>query len=354
MNSVLGKAYAKAGWGLPLQGTDVAVIWDHLYWFLFWMSVFFFILVVGGMVYFCFAYRKREGRKPKYIADHHVLEAFWTIVPTILLLVIFGWGWSVYKKQISAPANAMEIRVIAKQWQWTFQYDDGVTSDHLVVPINKPIKLVMSSQDVLHSFFVPNFRVKQDVVPGMYTSVWFEARVPGEHQVFCAEYCGTTHSGMLARIIVLEPAKYELWKAGKIKFDNNIKIATPDHIQFAATNKTTDKLSDTQSSAVTLASAHIPLPEQGKKLVQAKGCVACHSLDGSSKIGPSYKGIFGKTTELQDGSKVVVDENYIRESIERPEKKIVKGFNPVMPPYTKDMVSEENMNAIIAYIKSLN
>ena len=204
----------------------------------------------------------------------------------------------------------------------------------------------MTSQDVLHSFFIPNFRVKQDVVPGMYTSVWFEAKVPGEHQVFCTEYCGLSHSGMLARIIVLESAKYELWKSGKIKFDDNIKIATPDHIQFAQ--------SSAQSGDAKLAAVHIPLPEQGAKLVQVKGCVACHSLDGSSKIGPSYKGIFGKEVELTDGSKVVVDENYIRESVRKPQAKIVKGFNPVMPPYTPEMIGEEDINAIVAYIKSLN
>lgn len=341
MNSVMGKMYSK-GWGLPIQGSDVAVMWDHLYWFLFWLSVFFFVLVVGGMIYFAFAYRKKEGRKTKYIADHHALEVIWTIIPTILLLIIFGWGWSVYTNMVHAPSDAMEVRVIGKQWLWTFQYDDGRTeASKLVVPLGKPIKLLMSSQDVLHSFFIPNFRVKQDVVPGMYTSVWFEAKVPGEHQVFCTEYCGTTHSGMLAKIEVLEPAQYELWKAGKPYQLTGVK--TPSH----------DLLEAAQSSA-RLASAHLPLPEQGAKLVQAKGCVACHSTDGTAKIGPSYRGIFGKEAELADGSKIVVDENYIRESIAKPQAKIVKGFNPVMPPYTKEMVGEEDLNAIVAYIKSLN
>jgi cytochrome c oxidase subunit 2 len=337
----MGK-YGKAEWGLPLQGSDVAVMWDHLYWFLFWLSVFFFILIVGGMLYFCFAYRAQPGKKTKYIVDHHALEAFWTIIPTILLLGIFGWGWNVYKHQISAPSDAMEIRVIAKQWLWTFQYEDGRTeAAKLVVPLGKPIKLVMSSVDVLHSFFIPNFRVKQDVVPGMYTSVWFEPKVPGTHQVFCAEYCGTTHSGMLAKIEVLPQDQYDLWKAGK-----------PYHLA-GVTTKSDDIIAAAQSS-VRLANIHVPLPEQGAKLVQAKGCTACHSLDGSTKIGPSYKGIWGKQVALSDGSSVTVDENYIRESIANPQAKIVKGFNPVMPPYTKDMIGEEDMNAIVAYIKSLN
>ena len=340
MNSVMGK-YAKAGWGLPLQGSDVAVAWDALYWFLFWLSVFFFILIVGGMLYFVFAYRKKEGRKTKYIVDHHALEAFWTIVPTILLLGIFGWGWSVYKQMVQAPSDATEVRVIGKQWMWTFQYEDGRTEvSKLVVPLGKPVKLLMSSQDVLHSFFIPNFRVKQDVVPGMYSTVWFEPKVAGEHQVFCTEYCGTSHSGMLAKVEVLEPDQYELWKAGKPYEVRGVK--TPSH----------DLLAAAQSSS-RIANANIPLPDQGAKLVQAKGCVACHTIDGSTRIGPSYKGIFGKEVEFADGSKGIVDENYIRESIMKPQAKVVKGFNPVMPPYTSEMIAEEDLNAIVAYIKSL-
>ena len=340
MNSVLGK-YAKAGWGLPLQGSDVAVTWDHLYWFLFWLSVFFFILVVGGMLYFIVVYRHQPGKKTKYIVDHHLLEAAWTIIPTILLLCIFGWGWSVYKKMVHAPVDAMEVRVIGKQWLWTFQYDDGRTeASKLVVPLGKPVKLLMSSQDVIHSFFIPNFRVKQDVVPGMYTSVWFEPKVAGEHQVFCTEYCGTSHSGMLAKIEVLEPEQYALWKAGKPYTVTGVK--TPSH----------DLLEAAQANA-RKANAGLPLADQGAKLVQTKGCIACHTTDGTAKIGPSYKGIFGHEVELVDGSKVTVDENYIRESIEKPQAKVVKGFNPVMPPFTKEMVSEEDMNAIVAYIKSL-
>jgi cytochrome c oxidase subunit 2 len=172
------------GVGLPIQGSDVAVAWDALYWFLIWLSVFFFILVVGGMIYFAVRYRSSKVTKTKYIVDHHGLEAFWTIVPTILLMLIFGWGWHVYKLQVHAPSNAMEIKVVGKQWLWQFQYDDGRTfTNELYVPVNKPVKLVMSSEDVLHSFFIPNFRVKSDVVPGMYTSVWFEAKVPGFGQM---------------------------------------------------------------------------------------------------------------------------------------------------------------------------
>lgn len=337
---MLKQGYVK-GLGLPLQGSDVAVAWDHLYWFLLWLSVFFFILVVGGMIYFAVVYRKREGKKPKYIVDNHALETVWTVIPTILLMAIFGWGWAVYKEQITSPSDAIEIRVLAKQWSWSFQYDDGrMDTGKVVVPLGKPVKFLMTSEDVLHSFFVPNFRVKQDVVPGMYTSVWFKPKVAGEHQVFCTEYCGASHSGMLAKVYVLEPAQYELWKAGKPYEITGVKTPSTDLLKTAQS-----------SAAITLAA--LPLPEQGKKLVEAKGCTACHSLDGTNKIGPSYKGIFGHEQALMDGSTVTVDENYIRESIEKPQAKVVKGFNPVMPPYAKEQINESEMNAIIAYIKSL-
>jgi cytochrome c oxidase subunit 2 len=179
----------------PMDGSDVAVLWDHLYGFLVGLSVFFFILVVGGMLYFVWKYRDKPGAKAKYIVDNHKLEIIWTIIPTILLLVIFAWGYSVYKSMIDAPSGAMEVRVVGKQWLWQFQYDDGRMSvGELIVPVNKPVKLIMSSEDVLHSFFVPNFRIKQDVVPGIYTTAWFEAKVTGVHHIFCTEYCGAPSS----------------------------------------------------------------------------------------------------------------------------------------------------------------
>ncbi len=314
--------------GLPSQGTDVAVIWDHLYLFLLWLSVFFFILVVGGMLYFAVKYKKSSGAKPKYIVDNHALELFWTIVPTILLLVIFGWGWSVYKKMVHAPTNAMEIRVIGKQWLWNFQYDDGrVLTNEVYVPQNVPVKFVMSSEDVIHGFFIPNFRVKSDVVPGMFTTIWFEAKQAGEHQVFCTEYCGASHSLMLAKVKVLEADKWEAFKRGK-----------PVQVTGAKPEASLTQLS---------------LPEQGAKLVAAKGCNACHNATGDAGgIGPTYKGLFGHDVELADGSTVKADENYIRESIMTPTAKIVKGYNPVMPPF-QGIVNETEMNAIIAYIKSL-
>ena len=211
--SLIHSAY---GASLPIAATDAAVRWDSLYDFLVGLSVFFFVLVIGAMILFVIKYRHKPGVKTTYITGHHALEAMWVAVPTILLLGIFGWGYSVYNSMMRPPADALEIHVIGKQWLWQFQYDNGVTTTgKLYVPLNKPVKLIMTSTDVIHDFFIPTFRVKSDVVPGMYTSVWFEARVPGEHQVYCSMYCGTSHSGMLAKVVVLDDQQWKDFGHGK-------------------------------------------------------------------------------------------------------------------------------------------
>ena len=333
---------------LPLQGTDLAAKWDDLYLFEIWLSIFFFILIVGGMIYFLYKYRDRPGAKARYITGNHLIEAIWTLIPLVLLLVIFGWGYYVYHGLIQAPSDAYEVRVIGKQWLWQFQYDDGRTNiGDLYVPINRPVKLVMTSEDVIHSFFVPNFRIKQDVVPGMYTSVWFEAKVPGKHQIFCAEYCGTSHSGMLGKVVVLTPEQWDAWTHGKKLGEIPDAGVTLDEVKVsqAGANSTARNVAPTESKVVSMV-------EQGKQLTQSKGCIACHSVDGSKVLGPTFKGLYGSTVELSDGKSVSADENYLRESIEKPQAKIVKGFSPVMPTF-QGQVSEIEMNALIAYIKSV-
>ncbi len=308
---------------LPIQATQLAKSWDLLYWAIFAISIFFFVLVMAAMVWFAIKYRDRPGAKAKYIEHHIPLEIVWTVVPTILVLAIFAWGWVLYEKMISPPSDAYEIRVVGKQWLWQFMYADGRSmTNEVYVPVRKPVKFVMTSTDVLHSFFIPDFRVKQDVVPGMYTSVWFEATVPGDHIVFCAEYCGTAHSGMLAKVIALEEKDWNDFVKGK-----EMKLAS------ATTGGT--------------------LIEKGEKLTQLKGCVACHSADGSARIGPTYKGLLGREREFADGSKVVADENYIRESIEQPEKHKVKGFEQLVMPSFSGQLNEEEFGALIAYIKQL-
>jgi cytochrome c oxidase subunit 2 len=339
-------AEAHAAVGMPLAGTEIARSFDSLWSFVLWLSVFFFVLVVGGMVYLAIKYRASAGAKPKYITGSHFLEALWTAIPTALLLVIFAWGYVVYNKMTRAPSDAMEIRGVGKQWLWQFQYaDTGRTLvNEFYFPINKPVKLVMSSEDVLHSFFIPSFRVKQDVVPGMYTTVWFEATVPGKHQVFCTEYCGTSHSQMLAQAVALTPEDFEAWKMGK-EFRNVPRAGELASKAVAADGTDQVRLVAAAANAGSLA-------QQGKKVMEQKGCIACHSDDGSRKIGPSYKGLFGSKVVLMDGSTVTADEAYLRESIENPNAKVVKGYAPTMPTF-KGLLTETEMNAVLAYIKSL-
>ena len=248
---------------------------------------------------------------------------------------------------IHAPADAMEVHVVGKQWLWQFVYKNGTSSiGDLYVPVNKPVKLIMSSEDVIHSMFIPNFRVKQDVVPGMYTSVWFETKIPGIHQIFCTEYCGTSHSGMLGRVIALTPDQWRDWVSGK-KIDVDSLPADPTYPGFRS-NHLGEGMPASQGTLTT----GLSLAEKGKALTQSKGCVACHSVDGSRLVGPSYKGIFGEDVKLEGGKVVKVDENYIRRSIENPQAEIVEGYPPSMPVY-KGLVTEEEIIAITEYIKSL-
>jgi cytochrome c oxidase subunit 2 len=335
---------------IPVAATDVAHSWDQIYWFLIWISAFFFVGIVLAMIIFAVKYRKSVHPKSKYIHGHTGLEIVWTVIPTILVLWIFWWGWNVYKEMTHAPADAMEIHVVAKQWMWQFVYKNGTSSiGDLYVPVNKPVKLVMSAEDVLHSMFIPNFRVKSDVVPGMYTYVWFEAKIPGIHQIFCTEYCGTSHSGMLGRVVVLTPEQWKDWMLGK-KIDVDSLAADPTYPGYRA-NHLGEGL-PTAAAADGKPAGQLSLAEKGKGLTVSKGCVACHSADGSKLVGPSYKGIFGHEVKLADGSTVTVDENYIRESIENPTAKVVEGFAPSMPPY-KGLVTEEEITNIVEYIKSL-
>ena len=351
-----GQAFAAT---IPVAATDIAQDWDTLYWFLIYVSAFFFIGIVVAMLVFAIKYRKAVHKKPKYIHGHTGLEIVWTIIPSILLFVMFGWGWSVYTDMTHAPTDAMEVRVIGKQWLWQFVYKNGTSSiGDLYVPVNRPVKLIMSSEDVLHAFFIPNFRVKSDVVPGMYTHVWFEAKVPGIHQAFCTEYCGTSHSGMLARVIVLTEPQWNDWLAGK-KIDVDSLPADPTYPGYRS-NRLGEGVEQptavqTGATGTTGTPAQLSLADKGKALLSAKGCVACHTSDGSKLVGPSYKGIYGSDVKVVADGKTItvkVDDNYIRESIENPQAKVVEGYPPSMPTY-KGLVSEEEIASIIEYIKSV-
>ena len=302
----------------PQRATTEAAIVDQVFYFIFIVSVIFFALILGLMTFFIFKYRRREGVGPEASPSHSTsLELVWTIIPTILVAVMFIWGFWGYMSMRQAPEDSYEIQVLAKKWSWNFVYPNGHVEADLHVPMDQPIRLVMSSDDVIHSLYVPAFRLKMDVVPGRYTKTWFHATEPGEHQLYCAEYCGTQHSTMLAKVVVHPRGEFEKWLEEAANF---LERMTP--------------------------------AEGGALLVQRRGCIQCHSVDGTARIGPTFKGVFGTSQPLASGENVTVDENYILESILEPMAKLRAGFQPVMPTY-KGQLKDEEITAIIAYIKTL-
>jgi cytochrome c oxidase subunit 2 len=297
---------------------------DGVLWFITILSLVFFVLITILLVYFSFKYKRRtENDETPHITGNETLEIIWTIIPSALLMVIFVYAFIVYKEMRTPPADAVEVNVTAKQWLWVFNYGNGKsTINELYVQHNRPVKMVMRADDVLHSFFVPAFRVKQDTVPGMYTQLWFKPTKVGTYDLFCAEYCGTGHSNMLAKVYVMSPEAYSRWEKG-----------------------------DEEQGIVGTGVAKSPV-DMGKDLYTNKGCNACHSIDGSVGVGPSFKALFGKSEPLQDGTTIEVDENYLRESILIPQTKMVQGYAPVMPSF-KGILKDEEVDALVAYIKSL-
>lgn len=305
---------------MPKQSSTIAEEIDTAYYIVYWLDVVMFVALMGALAYFLWKY-KRRGPKDKLSDVTHstTLEISWTIIPTILVIGLFFVGLKGWMKAMVAPGNSLEIRTTAEMYMWTFTYPNGnVSVNELVVPKGQPVKLIMSSKDVLHSFFVPEFRVKQDVVPGMYTTVWFEAIENRETVLFCTEYCGVGHSDMLAKVRVMEKADYDNW----------------------------------QETGLLPGEKPLPPAELGKKLFATRSCNTCHSLDGSRIQGPTFKGIFGRTEQMADGSSVKVDENYIRESLLEPNKKVVQGYPAVMPTY-KGLLKETDIDALIAYLKTV-
>jgi cytochrome c oxidase subunit 2 len=300
----------------PEQASTMAPRVDALLFFLVAVSVFFVTLIFFMIIFFAVKYRRRaEDERPKPIEGSLWLEVFWSVIPFGLTMVMFVWGASVFFDIYNPPQDALEISIVGRQWMWKAQHPEGQREiNELHVPVRQPVKLMMTSEDVIHDFFLPAFRLKQDVLPGRYTSLWFEATRAGVYPLFCAEYCGTQHSGMTGRVVVLEPADFEKWLSG------------------GATG--------------------MSMAELGESLFQRFGCAACHRATGTSQ-GPSLAGLFGKPVQLQQGITVTADENYIRESIVDPRAKIVAGYQPIMPTF-KGLVSEEAILQLIAYIKSLS
>ena len=289
---------------------------DALYFYLSGVTLFFTLLISAVLIFFVIRYRRRTPYEiPRPIAGSHKLETLWTIIPFIIAMTMFGWGAQVYFEQYKPPANGVEVYVVAKQWMWKLQHATGQREiNELHIPVGRKIKLIMTSEDVIHDFFVPAFRTKADVVPGKYTTLWFEATTPGTYHLFCAEYCGMNHSGMTGSVIVMEPREFDNWLSGN-------------------------------TGSMTPATA-------GQQLFQTLGCVSCHGANGEGGRGPTLAGIFGKMTQLQSGESVRVDEVYVRESILNPQAKIVAGFGPIMPTF-QGQISEDQLLQLVAYIKSM-
>ncbi|MFY0697808.1 MAG: cytochrome c oxidase subunit II [Balneola sp.] len=303
---------------LPEAKSPTADSTDALFHFINEVSLVLLIGITIALIYFAIKYRRRsEDDETPVITHNNTLEITWSVVPLLICFVIFGWGYTGWLNLKSVPDNAYEIQVNGFKWGWNVKYDNGAqTLNEIHVPEGRPVKIVLQSSDVLHSFFVPDYRVKHDVVPGRYTYVWFEAEEAGESIVFCTEYCGTGHSDMLAKVIVHTEEDFQTW----LEKNGGGVSGTP--------------------------------VEQGEQLVQLQGCTTCHSDDGSRLIGPSFKGLWESEETLTDGSTVTVDENYLRESILNPGAKIVESYDNVMTPY-EGRISDEEITNIIEYLKTL-
>ena len=368
LSSGAAQAADEAGtFWMPPQASTFAADVDFTYYFIYWIDVIFFLILMGAMIFFAVQYRtKSEDDKTLDLKGSHSIEFAWSVFPSFLLIAMFVLGFQAYMKQSVPPADAINVRVKAQKWQWNYAYPDlGIENTSvLVVPEGKAVRLTMSSVDVLHSFYVPDFRIKKDVVPGRYTVAWFQVdeifkgnsgrgNMPteiaeqkgltvadltglvgtaldndgdgftdglgeGEHQVFCTEYCGTDHSRMYSRVKVLSQEDFDKWVEDSTKFEPSTDPA-----------------------------------ERGKLWISMNGCAGCHSADGSKLVGPSFKGLWGRPENLTDGSTVQVDENYIQESIRVPGAKVVAGYAPQMPPYDGNALSQDKIDDIIAYFKTL-
>ena len=304
--------------GMPLfpeRASTMAGRVDALYFFLIGLSTFFSLLIAGLIVFYAVKYRRRKA--DEIGADIHgslILEIAWSGIPLLITMVIFVWGASVFFAMARPPDEALNIYAVGKQWMWKFQHLDGQREiNELHVPVGRAVKMIMTSEDVIHDFFVPAFRVKADVLPGRYTSVWFEPTKPGRYHLFCAEYCGTKHSGMIGSVVVMEPSEYQTWLSG----------GAPEG----------------------------SLASTGAKLFADLACNTCHRPDAQGR-GPVLEGLFGKTVALQSGETITVDEAYVRESILTPVAKITAGFQPIMPTF-QGLVTEEQLLALVEYVKSL-
>ncbi len=299
----------------PTAASTTAGQVDALYLFLIAVTSAVTLLVLCLIVAFIFRYRHSKHPVADQVSGSIPLELTWTLVPFGIFMIFFVWGASIYVAEATPPKDSLQIYVVAKQWMWKIQHQEGQREvNTLHVPMNRDVRLTMISQDVIHSFWVPEFRVKADVLPGRYTTLWFRANKPGTYNLFCSEYCGTLHSGMIGKVVVMDPTKFQAWLTGGGEMGS-----------FAAT---------------------------GQKLFQELGCTTCHRFDTQGR-GPNLVGVYGKPVLLTDGSTLIADDAYVRESILNPGAQIVAGFRPIMPSF-QGIVTEDQLLSLIAYVKSLS
>ncbi len=299
---------------------------DAIFYAIAGVSLVLLLGVTITMVFFVVRYSRKRNTEPQDIEGNVWLEVLWTVIPALLVLAMFYMGWKGFVFKRTVPPDAMLVKVTARMWSWGFEYENGAKSGELRLPAGRPVKLAITSVDVLHSLFIPAYRAKEDCVPGMETYLWFRPDEPGTHDLFCSEYCGPGHSAMMTKVVVLPEKEFAAWYAkagpavaGKQKLEEERK--RPD----------------------------------GAKLFQEKGCFACHSTDGSPKVGPSLKGVYGHTmTVLTNGKerKITADDAYLRRSILDPAADIEKGFPPIMPPQ-KGLLSDAEVDALVEYLKTL-
>lgn len=289
---------------------------DPVFMFIFAICLVLLVGITAAMVGFVVRYHRSRAPEPTSQAEGNLwLELVWTIVPTLLVLAMFYYGWAGYLALRNVPEGAMPVTATARMWSWSFAYDNGTTSPRLYVPAGKPVKVALVSADVLHGFYIPAFRVKRDVVPGMNNHVWFVAPKPGTYDIFCSQYCGTNHSAMIATVEALPEAEFAAWLNRQGKGDGR---------------------------------------HPGSVVMEKRGCLGCHSLDGTAKVGPSFKGLFGRRSAVvREGSVVIItaDEAYLTESVRLPGAAVVEGFQPIMPAYAD--LSDADVAALIDYIKGM-
>jgi cytochrome c oxidase subunit 2 len=290
---------------------------DNVFLYILVICIFLLGLITFLMVYFVIRYRREKHPQPADIEGSTWLEIIWTVIPTLIVLTMFYYGLTGFQFLKKVPEGAMAVKVVARQWSWLFQYENGIQDTELRVPVGKPVKLILTSQDVIHGFYSPAFRIKQDAVPGMETHLWFQPTQAGAFDVMCSQYCGLEHAHMLTKIVVLPEEEFTKWYQGK-------------KVEMAAKG-----------------------PPPGFQLYQLKGCVACHSIDGSPRVGPSFKSLFGKTEKVMIAGKeqtVVANEDFIRRFILEPNVVHIEGYPPIMP---KISMTDEELTALVDYIKSL-